>query len=135
MYCLHDQTQCPNGQIVHYRHDSVVRCGKTEIPIAAAHNTQDGIPKAEAPESCPLRPAKKSKKATLHVVEQEPVKTNKCWRRKPRSKFRLFNDDQVIDIRKRAAAGEGSKQIAKSYGVNQSSVCQVINHITYKDVG
>lgn len=55
---------------------------------------------------------------------------------KPRLRLRKLNDEQVRKIRKLAAEGHGEQYIARQigYAVQRSTVRQVMDGKTYKDV-
>lgn len=130
-YCLHNETQCPHGQLIHTSHNSMIQCNGIDIPILSAHNTKDGIPRATAPKWCPLRnePVRES---IRRIIEDPSVAAR--WGPSRKSHKRLFSDAQVIDIRKRFKKGESQNHIAKIYGVSQGIISGICTGRNYKDV-
>jgi hypothetical protein len=131
MYCLHGDEICPQGQIIYSKFDSVIKCGDIIIPVLAAYNTQDGIPRAVAPRSCPMR--KREPETVVRIIETEPSIAAK-WGPKKKSNKRQFSNAQVIEIRKRAKNGEPQRKIAADYGTSPTVISGICTGRNYKDV-
>lgn len=59
-------------------------------------------------------------------IEVDPIKRGR------RSNF--LSDSQVEDIRMRRSQGETALSISKDYGISESAIGRIANHITYKEL-